>query len=109
MSFVLPSSRQKWFKDFDGIWATTKREDGIEIETFDFSDRLETGETIASVAWEEDGADLSAASNTTTTATVTVTGSGEAEVTITTSAGRKLQERFRWVGKDTVFGGDYDG
>lgn len=96
----MPLNRNEWFEDYDGLQTTFKRYDEVKDYIFDWTDSLDSGETISSASWSSDGPTINSSSNTTTTTTVTLTGSGKAEVTIITSNSRTLQAKFNWRASD---------
>lgn len=104
---ILPLERTRYFRDRDGVLATSKRYDEIVQLVLDWTDQLASGETVSSVAYEDSGVTRSSTSNTTTTSTTSVTGTGETEITVTTSAARKLQAVVRFYGAEGVRAGDY--
>lgn len=93
---VLSNERSRFFHDEDGLLSVTKEDDATESVTIDWSERLDSGETISSSAWTLDGLTQIAASNTTTATTLRFNGGpGEAKNTVVTSAARTLIERVR--------------
>lgn len=104
---ILPLERTRYFRDKDDVLSTTKREDEIVDLPLDWSERLLSGETISSVAYDDSGVTRSNTSNTTTTTTDYVTGHGETEITVTLSTGRKLQELVRFYPQEGSIAGDY--
>ena len=91
--------RNVFFRDVDGMLSVARHEDEVAPVTLDYSDALDTGETVATSAWDADGVTLSGEATTTTTASATISGTdGEIQNTITTSAGRTLVQEMRVVG-----------
>jgi hypothetical protein len=88
----------EWFRDFDGVWTKFKRYDEVIDEFFDFTDDLDSGETISSVTGEANGVSYSsiAAASPLIGITALTGGPGYVDITITTSSSREYQERFRW-------------
>lgn len=103
---ILPLERTRWFSDRDGALATSKRSDEILLLSLDWTDQLDSGETVSSVAYVDDGVTTSGATLASPVSTVLVTGIGEVEVTATLSTGRKLQRVTRFHGTDGA-SGDY--
>lgn len=102
-SFYLPpENRGLFFTDIDGKLAVYKDEDAVETYTLDFTDVLDSGDTIASVAYKADGVTLNSSSNTTTTISMTVAKTGgDIQATVTTTAGAVLVRRLRFVESET--------
>lgn len=93
--------RRVFFRDFDGLETAEKRYDEIVSYPVDFTDWLDSGETISSVSWDFSGVTDEGSSNTTTTITMLVSGLGEVEAEITTSASRKLEVKYRFRSAET--------
>lgn len=82
-------------------WVTEMHEDETQSYTFDLSRDLDSGETISSVSYDDQGVTTSSQSNTSTTLTFTVTDTdGYTQASVTTSAGRVLVFIFRFAGVD---------
>lgn len=109
MTAYLAPVRNAYFRDIDGIMATSKRIEEVVSLVLDWSDLLASGETISSVAYEDLGVTRSSTSNTTTTTTTKVTGTGSTIVKATLSTGRVLHREVRFYGVDGRVPGDYRG
>ncbi len=97
--------RNAFFENDDGLPTAVKTEDESFTVTHDWADRLNSGETISTSTWTDDGVTSSggAISGTTVTATVTKTN-GRLKNKITTSSSRTLEQWFgfvapEWAGK----------
>jgi hypothetical protein len=90
----------RWYRDVDGYLTDTKREDEVLDIKWDITDALDTGETIASVAYDESGLTVNSSGSSGNIITLNVTETGSVEITATLSSGRKLQEAFRFRGED---------
>lgn len=87
-------------KDRDRIGQICKDYDEQVTLVVDWTDRLASGETIATSTWTTGGPTIVSSSNTTTTSTATIKdGQGELTCKVTTSASQTLQERIRVVTK----------
>lgn len=87
----------EWFRDHDGMMATTKGKDEVKTYTLDWSAKLTSGETISTVANTARGVTIDSSSNTSTVTTITISGTaGTVEQKITTSAGRVLVDERRF-------------
>jgi hypothetical protein len=97
-----PAQRQEWYRDIDGVLATSQHADGVSYHTFDYADHLDGGETISTSAWESSGVTTANAAATTTTTSIKVTGSdGYVKNTLVTTGGavaRTLIYLYRFVG-----------
>lgn len=92
----LTAFNNRWFRDTDGAIATTKHRDELLQVTLNWTDRLASGETVSSAAYEDSGVTRSGVSVSTPSTICSVTGLGEFEVEVTTSASRKMVERVRF-------------
>lgn len=99
-TFRVPLRRNRYFRDVDGIDATSKRTAEVLSETIDWTDRLD-GETISGATWTSRGATISGESYTDTTTSATITGVGEVVIQVSTSGGRTLEMMLRYYGIDT--------
>lgn len=91
-------NRQPWFRGHDGVLTTTQREDETETYVFDYADRLDSGVTISTSAWEANGVTTSGASATTTTTTITVAGTnGDLVNKLTLSNSNVLEFKYRFT------------
>lgn len=83
-------SRNRFFRDRDGIPSVVRDEDAVETYTLDYADELGS-DTISTSTWASEGPTIDSDSNTTTATTVTVSGSsGELKNTVVTAGGRTL-------------------
>lgn len=83
--------RRPWFLNEDGEISFVNDPDATQSFVIDWSNELDSGETISSVAYTANGVTLGSTSNTTTTTTLPVTGTnGSVEVKVTTSASRVI-------------------
>lgn len=97
-----PRKRRGWYRDVDGIMCHTKRYDERNTYTLDFTDALDSGESISSAAYSWDGPTSQAGPTLSSpTIVVDITGAGELEVRATTSASRILERKYRWRSTDT--------
>jgi hypothetical protein len=95
-TLVLPRRRNRFYREADGVDAIVVRDNEVTPLTLDYTQRLETGETITASTWAPNGTSLSGAAFTTTTTSVTVTNSyGCPTNTVTTSLGRVLNTEVR--------------
>jgi hypothetical protein len=99
---ILPLVRTPYFRDRDDVLATTKRSDEIVTLSLDWTDQLETAETVSSIAYSASGPTTSSPTLATPVSTVTVTGVGELTVTATLSTGRKLERVVRYYEPDGI-------
>lgn len=91
------SERVEYSVDEDGVYWTTKHEDEVLLLRIDWTNLLESGETVSSVAYDDDsGLTLSGEALATPVSTVTITGTGEVEVEATLSSGRLLRRDVRY-------------
>lgn len=104
-TLYLPLERSEWFKDKDGVWTTSKHTDEVKPYSFDYTDVLNSGETISTSSWDANGVTTSSPALATPVATVTVTGTdGSLQNTLVTSASRTLVYTYRFVGVPTGAG-----
>lgn len=82
--FRRPGRRREWFRDYDGVWATTKRDADERRYYFDELDPL-GGAVIVAVEWDSNGPSLTGTDFDDTSHSVLVGRCGEATVTVTTS------------------------
>ncbi len=99
-TFHEPLERQPYFKDKDGNVCRAKKYDDIVRHSVDWTDKLASGETVSSSAWEDGGATLSGAALATPVASVTVAGCGWVKNTVTLSTGRQLEREVRFIATD---------
>lgn len=105
-TYYEPLERNRWWDDGDA-YATTKREDEIVRWAHDWSDALQTSETVSSCAYDDDGVTRTNTSLASNVSSADVTGIGEFEVTATLSTGRKLQRVVRFYAQDGTRKTDY--
>lgn len=92
-----PSLGAEFFRDKDGFLTTTKAYDAELTYDFDFTDMLDSGETITSATWEPSGPTITS-SLATPVVSVNVVGCGTAKLTLTTNTQKRI-ENFRWIGE----------
>lgn len=92
----------EWFRDLEGVWTTCKHKDEVKTYVFDYTNQLDSSETLSTSTWQNaSGVTSSGASSSATppTATVTITGTdGSIENKITTSSGQTKIYLYRFVG-----------
>jgi len=104
----LPPERNQWFRDIDGVLTRQKLEDEVLTEIVDFTDQLDSGETVSTAAWDDvSGPTITGTTVTTPQVAFTVTKSGDATLVITTSAARTLRRELRWLARDVTDLSDY--
>jgi hypothetical protein len=87
-----------WFRDRDGVFTTVQDEDETNTYTFDYNNHLNSGETVSTSTWANEGVTTSSASISSGVASVKITGTnGQAKNTIVTSTARTLIYRYRFV------------
>jgi VCBS repeat-containing protein len=103
-TYYVPTERNEWFTDRNGMPATTKRKNEVKSYAIDFRGEMETGETISTKTVTASGVTVSASSITTgvdgtnTTVSITVTGSeGTVTVKVVTSSSRTLEKKVRFM------------
>lgn len=97
-TFIIPKDESEYFIDREGRLTYVQHEEATRAYTLDWSDQLNTGETISTSTWDEEGVSVDSSSNTTTTTTATISQTnGAAKNTITTSAGRTEIKRIFFV------------
>lgn len=86
----------RWFRDYDGAIATTKRNDELVKVTLDWTDLLASGETVSSAAYTDSGVTRSSTSVSTPQTITSVTGLGEFKIVMTSSASRTPEVVIRF-------------
>lgn len=94
-----------WFRDKDGYLTTAKNRDAVLVYPINFTDLLDSGETIVSATWEPSGPTITSVLAT-PIVTATVTGTGTAKLTLVTTTQTRV-EYFRWIGLDMRSVSDY--
>lgn len=97
LTLRLPLWRNEWFTDYDGILTTTKREDETRVYVLDYTDWLNSGESVSSTTITSDGPVVTS-SLSSPNLTLTVSKTGYATIKATTSASRVLELRLHWQG-----------
>lgn len=95
-SFFEPLRRREYTIDDDGAVAYVKSELDEKKITWSLTDWLESGETVSSAAYEDQGVTTSNKSVSSPSVIFTVTGLGETVVTITSSNSRTYARTFRF-------------
>jgi len=96
------TERNEWFRGDDDLPTTSKHTDDTIPYTLDYSDMLNSGETISTSTWEADGPTLTSGSiasglgGSSKAAQITVNGHGKAKNTIVTSSSRTIVRSYRW-------------
>jgi hypothetical protein len=100
MPTLIPESRRAaQYRDRDGVITYPKAEDTVETYTIDWTEQIDSGDSIASSSWDVDGVTASGAGTSGTTVYVTISDTnGEITNTTTTTNGLVLWERLRFVG-----------
>lgn len=104
-SLLLPKRRQQWFRDRNGIWTTTKHKDATEDYTIDYTDRLNSGETLSSITVTGNGVTVSSSAiaagigGASLAISLTITDTdGHVKIEATTSDSRVLVNDLRFMG-----------
>lgn len=107
-TFYEPLERNRWTVDGDGTVWTSKSEDEVLSVPIDWTDALDSGETVSSSSWAASGVTASGASLATPIATVKVSGTnGSLTNTVVTSAGRTLERVRKFVAPMSRGADDY--
>ncbi len=108
--FARTQQRSRWWRDKDGAWATTVSDITEPVTVpWNLEAVLESGVTVDSATFEDQGTASSGTSVSSATATITftLTGYGDCKVTATLSSGGPIVQRFR-VYPVTVASGSSD-
>lgn len=104
-TLLLPKRRQQWFRDRNGIWTTTKHKDATETYSIDYTDRLNSGETISSITATGNGVTVTSSAvgtgigGASTAVDLTIDDSdGHVKLSVTTSDSRVLVNDLRFLG-----------
>lgn len=94
-----PSLGGDQYTDKDGRITWTKYHDEQRVYVLDFSDLLDSGETISSHSWSPSGPTIVSSVLASPVITVKVSGCGTADLTLTTST-QVRELHYRWRGLD---------
>ncbi len=102
-----PLERSRYFRDRDGVLATSKAEDDDLRVVLDLTDYLASGETVSSASYADSGVTTSSKSVATPQVLFTVTGTGYTTVTVTMSTGRTVDRIVRFYDSGGAKAMDY--
>jgi hypothetical protein len=111
LTFAVPTERTPYHIDGDGWPVFVRHKDTVAPIAIDWTDKLDSGETVSTSSWEAHGVTASSASLVSPVATVTVTGTdGWVKNTVVTSASRTLIQiaKFHGVPEGSDITQDYD-
>lgn len=104
---ILPLSRRRHFIDRNGELSYSKRYDEKLEVRLDFTDRLKSGESVSSMAYEDSGVTRSNTALASNVASFDATGLGYTIATATLSSGRILELAVNFYDSSGTQLGDY--
>jgi hypothetical protein len=96
ISHVFQREQTRFFIDNDGALAAVKDNDEVIAVSLDYSNLLDSGETISTSTWTDDGLTTSTRANTTTATSCLAARLGDTKNTVVTSTGRTLVHYVRF-------------